>query len=848
MTHRRWLDSGWEIGPVAPGAAAPAQWLPIGAPQPLAAALAAAGQWSLDGPARDFDAEDWCYRVAFDADPGTAWTLGLDGLATLAEVRVNGELVLESRNMFRAHRVALPALQAAGNLLQIRFRPLAAELARRRPRPRWRVPMLQQQQLRWLRTTLLGRTPGWSPPAAVVGPWRGVWLAPAGSAAALDAPRVVATLEPEGGVGGRPLGRVRVSWPEAPAGDVPPRLRLSHAGAAVAEARARPHGAGWEAELQVDDPPRWWPHTHGEPVLLGLSVQAPEGWRPLAHIGFRTLELDTTGGGFALRVNGEPVFCRGACWTPPDPLRLHAAPADYAALLVRVRDAGMNMLRVAGPMVYEHPAFFEACDAAGVLVWQDLMFASMDYPDDPAFLAEVDAEVAQQLDGWGGHASLALLCGNSEVSQQAAMWGAPREAWSSPLFTERLPALVAARLPGVPWWPSSAWGGAFPFQPSAGTCSYYGVGAYRRAPGDARESGLRFAAECLAFANVPGDDTLARVPGLSLRAPVHAPAWKARVPRDLGAGWDFDDVRDHYAEWLLGAPVGPLRASDPAHYLALSRAASGVAMAEAMAHWRRADSGCGGALVWTLRDFLAGAGWGLLDERGRPKPAFHLLARACRPQHLALVDEGLDGLCAHLQHEGADPIDGELRVTLYQHDEVPVAEGTHPLRLAGRGRARVPLVAALPHFVDVTWAYRFGPPAVSLAVAQWWRAGDAQPLAEACWFAPGVLARRHPDIGLQATVAPPDPTIPGRRRVRVRTRAAAWGLHAESDGWRPLDEFMHLAPGAAIWIDFEPCEPVAAGGRPPPWRVMLRALNTHQCVVVPEAADAAEAPGAQAGG
>ena len=42
----------------------------------------------------------------------------------------------------------------------------------RRPRPRWRAPMVEHQQLRWFRTTLLGRTPGWSPPAAPVGPWR----------------------------------------------------------------------------------------------------------------------------------------------------------------------------------------------------------------------------------------------------------------------------------------------------------------------------------------------------------------------------------------------------------------------------------------------------------------------------------------------------------------------------------------------------------------------------------------------------------------------------------------------------------------------------------------------------
>src|SRR6185312_9813337 len=191
--------------------------------------------------------------------------------------------------------------------------------------------------------------------------------------------------------------------------------------------------------------------------------------------------------------------------------------------------------------------FLDQCDRSGVLLWQDLMFANMDYPESsPEFLATVRAEVSAQLQRLQAHASLAILCGNSEVSQQAAMSGAPSELWAPALFESVFAQLAAEHCPDVPYCASSAQGGAFPHQADEGVTSYYGVGAYRRALSDARTSGLRFASECLAFANVPESATLERL-AASTGGPLwpHQPRWKQRVPRDRLATWDFDDVRDH---------------------------------------------------------------------------------------------------------------------------------------------------------------------------------------------------------------------------------------------------------------------------------------------------------------
>src|SRR5206468_2933322 len=97
----------------------------------------------------------------------------------------------------------------------------------------------------------------------------------------------------------------------------------------------------------------------------------------------------------------------------------------------------------------------------------------------------------------------AVLCGNSEVEQQAAMFGVDSAvARGDELFAELLPGLAREAGVDVPYVPGAPSSGALPFHPGAGVANYFGVGGYRRPLSDARTAGVRFAAECLAFANV----------------------------------------------------------------------------------------------------------------------------------------------------------------------------------------------------------------------------------------------------------------------------------------------------------------------------------------------------------
>ena len=144
------------------------------------------------------------------------------------------------------------------------------------------------------------------------------------------------------------------------------------------------------------------------------------------------------------------------------------------------------------------------------------------------------------------------------------------ERWGSHLFRELLPEWSRSLAPNVPYLPSSPTGGTLPFHVDSGVAHYYGVGAYLRPPDDARRAHVRFAAECLAFANVPEQTTVDTLLPNG-ESQVHHPRGKARVPCDHGAGWDFDDVRDHYLETLYNVHPMRLRYAGMGRYLALSR-------------------------------------------------------------------------------------------------------------------------------------------------------------------------------------------------------------------------------------------------------------------------------------
>ena len=796
------------------------QWIAnVPVPGTVAQALQAAGQWDYRSTL-DLDVFDWWYHCPFQYHPMGSQAqvlLRFGGLATLAEVWLNGYKILLSDNMHLCHEQEVGKLLLPKNELIICFRSLDAALKVRRLRPRWKTRLVGNQQLRWIRTTLLGRMLGISPIVAPVGPWRSIELVEWQPGTLIE-PRLDATLIDSNGVvnfsaklytgaQGPVTGMLSI-------GDVNTVLDITHDDSSQRVSCC----------VRIPNVKMWWPHTHGEPHLYACTATITFNGRSdtinLGRVGFRRIEVDEHNGRFALQVNGKPVFCRGACWTVNNIVSLGATARELEETLRLLQQAGGNMVKIGGTMVYEDANFYRLCDELGILIWQEFMFSNMDYPfGDEHFRNSVLREVHQQLHRWRSHPCIAVYCGNSDVELQASMVGVPRTEWRNSFFAETLPALIASEHPGIPYVPSSPSGGDMPFHVGSGVAHYYAVSAFMQPVSRVRGDNVQFASECLGFAHIPEPDVINEIFGGDLPMLLD-PRWKQRVARNHGFNYDFDDVRDTYLQQLFSVEARALRIRDTERYLALSRVVPGEVLSRVYAEWRRPASTCRGALIWFLKDFWPGAGLGILDSHGHPKASYYFLRRAWQARTLVLTDEGFDGVHLHLINESITPLAGTVELTLLRDGKTVIAQGRCECTLAPGTTFSIGSDVLLDGFFDVAYVYRIGPPHHDVVVGTLLDAAG-QVLAQAYYFPlPQEPARAE---GVMVSVQA-RPELDGYR-LTLTTDRFLFAVRIDSPGYVPEDNYLHLAPGYPRTVLCRPTTPNAA-----PIKGYVEALNLDEAV------------------
>ena len=210
-----------------------------------------------------------------------------------------------------------------------------------------------------------------------------------------------------------------------------------------------------------------------------------------------------------------------------------------------------------------------------------------------------------------------------------------------------------------------------------------------------------------------------------------------------------------------------------------------------------------------LRDLWAGAGWGLVDDAGAPKACWHSLKRVLQPLTLFITDEGVNGLFVHVVNENGHPQTVEVELDAWRSGDVQVAAGRQTVTIAARGAHSVAAVRMLDYFMDLGYAYRFGPLPCEVVVATLRSAGGVQ-LARAFHFPGGLSAAAEADVGLAADIV-----AIGEDAVEVglRTRRLALGVHFDIPGFTADDEHFHLPPGSDAHVMLRGAGPLPAGGR-----------------------------------
>ena len=221
-------------------------------------------------------------------------------------------------------------------------------------------------------------------------------------------------------------------------------------------------------KLKVHAPKLWFPNGEGEQniynlVLKILNVDQQVIQKIERNVGIRKIELvkqTRNQPDFAFAINGKRIYAKGVNWIPSDSFLSRISEKKYFELLLRAKDARMNIVRVWGGGIYEQNVFYELCDKLGLLVWQDFMFACAAYPEHDQFLENITEEIEQNVSRIQYHPSIALWCGNNENEWlwYGEVGGPVSKMPGYKIYNALIPKLLKKIDPLANYWQSSPFG------------------------------------------------------------------------------------------------------------------------------------------------------------------------------------------------------------------------------------------------------------------------------------------------------------------------------------------------------------------------------------------------------
>ena len=568
--------------------------------------------------------ENWTYKVSFSISKSEIQyqniDLQFDGLDTYATVFLNGKQILEADNMFRIWKVSVKNQIIEGkNTLEVVFKSAVKEGKLQAQNLTYTLPPDErvftrkaQYQYGW----------DWGPRFVTAGIWKDVNLIFWNDIKLVNVKYKQLELTKE-----KAIVEFNTEINVAKAGKIDLALNDS-----ITTINLEKGLNAIQMQYQIDNPKFWWPNGLGDAYLYPFEISLVGNTSIIEtqkiNIGLRTIELvqekDTIGTSFYFKVNGIPVFIKGANYIPDDSFLPSVTDAVYKARIKDAVEANMNMLRVWGGGIYGSDIFYEECDKNGILVWQDFMFACAMYPGDEGYLKNVKQEIIDNVNRLQNHPSLALWCGNNENNEAWHNWGWQKQykystkdstkIWNDyeRLFHQLIPKTLDSLLPKEKnfYWPSSpsiGWGRKESML--QGDSHYWGVW-WGKEPFEKYEKKVgRFMSE-YGFQGMPNMETFKK---FAIKEELNLQSETVKLHQKHPTGYETIE------EYMKKDYVIPKSFED---YSYVSQLLQAEGMKIAIESHRRAKPYCMGTLFWQLNDCWPVTSWSSVDYYGNWK-AFH---------------------------------------------------------------------------------------------------------------------------------------------------------------------------------------------------------------------------------
>ena len=420
-----------------------------------------------------------------------------------------------------------------------------------------------------------------------------------------------------------------------------------------------------KAEIVIDEPRLWWPRGYGEQPLYDVELSLVYGGQVIdtckKTIGLRTLTLSTAkvkdGSEFCFVVNGVKIFAKGANYIPVDNLLPRITPKRIQRVIDDCCFANFNCIRVWGGAYYPEDCFFDFCDRAGLIVWQDFMCACISVWMRCEFEKEMIGEAIDNVKRIRHHACLGLLCGNNEIEDMLAsdVWGPPDNLKVKMdylrLFEGILPELCEEYAPDIFYLSSSPTSGGGFDEPSAanrGDIHFWEVWNHGVPFEEYRKYKFRFCSE-YGFESMPSIKTI--------------DSFCPPEERNL-LSFTMDNHQKHtngnakFLSYLASMYQMPSTLEGTVYATQLNQA---MAIQYGVEHFRRIRGYCMGSIYWQLNDCWPVSSWSSIDYYGRYKALHYFAKKFYAPVAMGLFVED-DRVIINVANETLHKFCGTVKV------------------------------------------------------------------------------------------------------------------------------------------------------------------------------------------